>query len=201
MWFCGLSCVTSTSRMIFAFARDRGLPWSDVLARVSRRYRSPAAGVWLAVALALLLPCVILAVVALRPKALDFGKLYPAVTGVSTIGLYLSYGIPIALRLRAMRRGVWQQQANGPWNLGAWSTPVAAVALAWIAFITVLFVLPPNELTGLIFAAALAGLVGFYVARVRGRFRGPVPQARSAEELLRLEAEFEPSADSRRKSL
>src|SRR2546422_7303926 len=36
MWFCGLSCVTSTSRMIFAFARDRGMPLSSTWARVSR---------------------------------------------------------------------------------------------------------------------------------------------------------------------
>ena len=48
MWFCGLSCVTSTSRMIFAFARDNGMPLSPVLAKVSRRYRTPAAAVWLA---------------------------------------------------------------------------------------------------------------------------------------------------------
>src|SRR5262245_45406823 len=35
MWFCGLSCVTSTSRMIFAFARDHGMPFSKVWACVS----------------------------------------------------------------------------------------------------------------------------------------------------------------------
>src|ERR1043166_1163300 len=35
MWFCGLSCVTSTSRMIFAFSRDNGLPLSRVWKRGS----------------------------------------------------------------------------------------------------------------------------------------------------------------------
>src|SRR5262245_47810576 len=43
MWFCGLSCVTSTSRMIFAFARDRGMPMSTRWAHISRRFRTPAA--------------------------------------------------------------------------------------------------------------------------------------------------------------
>ena len=33
---------------------------------------------------------------------------------------------------------------------------VNVVALVWIAFITVLFVLPPNQLTGYTFAGALA---------------------------------------------
>ncbi len=191
MWFCGLSCVTSTSRMIFAFARDKGMPLSHVLAEVSRKYRTPAAAVWLAATLSFLLPCLILLLVALFPKKLDFSKLYPAVTGVSTIGLYLSYGIPLLLKVRAVRRGLWVAHHNGPWNLGRWSVPVNVIALVWIAFITVLFVLPPNHLTGCIFLGALGSLAVFYWARVRGRFKGPVPQATSQSELLRLEAELE----------
>jgi hypothetical protein len=41
---CGLATVTSASRMIFAFARDRGLPGSKALAHVSPKYRTPVAG-------------------------------------------------------------------------------------------------------------------------------------------------------------
>jgi len=191
MWFCGLSCVTSTSRMVFAFARDHGLPASAVWARVSRRFRTPAAAVWLSAALAFLLPCLILALVAAFPRRLDFSKLYPAVTGISTIGLYLSYGIPLFLKLRAHRRGIWTDRANGPWNLGRWSVPVNVVAVTWIGFITVLFVLPPNELTGYVFGAAFAALLILYLLRVRGRFQGPVPQASSPEALLRIESELD----------
>jgi len=177
MWFCGLSCVTSTSRMIFAFARDKGMPMSSLWAGISRRFRTPAAGVWLAAALSFVLPCFILVLVQAFPQRLDFGKVYPAVTGISTIGLYLSYGIPLLLKLRAIRQGTWSARANGPWSLGNWSMPVNLVALLWIAFITVLFVLPPNVLTGWIFGGTFAGLALFYVIRVRGRFKGPVPQA------------------------
>ncbi|PYJ94723.1 MAG: amino acid transporter, partial [Verrucomicrobia bacterium] len=191
MWFCGLSCVTSTSRMIFAFARDRGLPLSARWARVSKRWRTPAAAVWLAAALSFFLPCLILGLVALFPRRLDFSRLYPAVTGISTIGLYLSYGIPLLLKLRAIRRGVWTERANGPWNLGNWSVPVNVVAVIWIAFITVLFVLPPNELTGCVFAGTLGVMLAFYFLRVRGRFRGPLRQAKSQEDLLLLEQELE----------
>jgi amino acid transporter len=196
MWFCGLSCVTSTSRMIFAFARDHGLPLSKVWARVSRRYRTPAAAVWLAGVLPFLLVCLIFAAVQgsrlqawIRP--FDFSIVYQAVTGISTIGLYLSYGIPLLLKRRAIRRGIWTDRARGPWNLGNWSGAVNVVALLWIAFITVLFVLPPNELTGLVFAGTLAAMTAFYLARVRGKFRGPVPQAASQQALLKIEAELE----------
>jgi amino acid transporter len=191
MWFCGLSCVTSTSRMIFAFSRDRGMPLADTWAHVSRRHRTPAAAVWLAAGLALVLPLTILALVVAFPSKLDFSKLYPAVTGISTIALYLSYGIPLLLKLLAQRRGIWTPRANGPWHLGRWSAPVGVVALLWIAFITVLFVLPPNQLTGYVFAGAFALLLLLYFGTAHGRFRGPVPQAASSEQLRELEAEFE----------
>ena len=73
-----------------------------------------------------------------------------------------------------------------------WSRTVAPrVALIWIAFITILFVLPPNDLTGYIFGGTFAALLFFYVLRVHGRFRGPVPQATSREALLKMEAELE----------
>jgi amino acid transporter len=191
MWFCGLSCVTSTSRMIFAFSRDNGMPFSPVWAKVHRHYRTPVAAVWLAAIAAFLLPCLIFGIVALRPQSLEFAKLYPAVTGISTIGLYLSYGFPLLLRLIAIRRGLWTSRANGPWNLGSWSVPVSCISLVWIAFITVLFVLPPNHLTGYIFGGMLLALLVFYLAAVRGKFKGPVPQATSEADMLRLEAEFE----------
>jgi amino acid transporter len=45
-FLCGLATVTSTSRMIYAFARDGGLPASARLARVSRAHRTPAAAIW-----------------------------------------------------------------------------------------------------------------------------------------------------------
>src|SRR6266568_6852832 len=175
MWFCGLSCVTSTSRMIFAFARDRGMPFSGTWAHVSKRWRTPAAAVWLAAVLSFLLVCLIFdAVQASRwqrwIQAFDFSTVYQAVTVISTIGLYLSYGIPLLLKIQAVRRGVWTERANGPWNLGNWTVPVNVIALVWIAFITVLFVLPPNELTGFIFAGTFAAMMVFYLARVRGKF-------------------------------
>jgi amino acid transporter len=173
MWFCGLSCVTSTSRMIFAFSRDGGLPGSRLWGAISARFRTPAAAVWLASVSAFLLPCVVYILVLLRPKSLNFTSLYPAVTGIGTIGLYLSYGIPVLLKLIATKQGRWQQYADAPWSLGKWSGIVNCIALAWIAFISVLFVLPPNQLTGYIFGALLIALIVLYLTSARSRFRGP----------------------------
>src|SRR3954471_5681667 len=77
MWFCGLSSVTSNSRMLFAFARDGGLPASKLLAKVSAKYRSPHVAIWTSTVAAF--------AVALWSDA------YAVMVALSTIALYASY--------------------------------------------------------------------------------------------------------------
>lgn len=189
-WFCGLACVTSTSRMMFALSRDNGMPFAGTWADVSRRFRTPAAAVWLSALLAFLLPALLLLFLAARHHVSDFSTLYGAITGVSTIGLYLSYGLPILLKLRAHKAGVWSAKTNGPWNMAGWSVLINTVSIIWVAFITVLFVLPPNQLTGVAFVPVILGLSIYYVIGVRGKFKGPIRQAASEAELLKMEAEL-----------
>jgi amino acid transporter len=90
---------------------------------------------------------------------------------LSTIALYASYGVPIALGRRARKNGLWTRR--GPWDLGRASPVVNAVALAWIAVLTVLFVLPPNEVAGFTFAGLLVLLAVYWVLWRRADFRGP----------------------------
>src|SRR5438067_1204952 len=157
MWFCGLSSVTSNSRMLFAFARDGGLPFSGYVSRVSPRFRSPHVAVWVSAAAAL--------AVALWTPA------YSAMVALSTIALYASYGVPIALGQRARKTGLWTRR--GPWDLGRASAVVNGIALAWIAVLTVLFVLPPNALAGFTFAGLLVLLAVYWFSLRRADFRGP----------------------------
>jgi amino acid transporter len=154
MWFCGLSSVTSNSRMLFAFARDGGLPFSARLASVAPRWKSPHYAVWASAAAALL--------VALWSEA------YSAMVALSTIALYASYGMPIACNLLSRR-----PRQRGPWQLGRTSTALNLLALAWIATCAVLFVLPPNQLAGYTFGGCLLALALYWRLRMRGRFRGP----------------------------
>ena len=160
MWFCGLASVTSNSRMLFAFARDGGLPFSQKLAEVSPRFRTPHVAVWTSALAALL--------VALWADA------YSAMVALSTLALYASYGLPILFGLRARRR-----RARGPWRLGGWSLVVNLVALCWIAVAAALFVLPPNQLAGWTFAGCLAALALYWRLHMRARFKGP-PALRGA---------------------
>ncbi|MGW1075192.1 amino acid permease [Streptomyces sp. NPDC002537] len=127
--FCGMALVTANSRMIYAFSRDGGLPFSGVWCRVDPRTRTPTNAVWLAAGGALVLGL---------PYLVN-STAYAAVTSIATIGLYLAYAAPTLLRLRqgdALERG--------PWHLGRWSRPVGVVAVSWVAVITVLFMLPQS---------------------------------------------------------
>ena len=45
-YLCALAGLTSTSRMLFAFSRDGGLPFSKALSQVSRKYRTPVNAIW-----------------------------------------------------------------------------------------------------------------------------------------------------------
>jgi amino acid transporter len=154
MWFCGLASITSNSRMLFAFARDGGVPAAPTVARVGR-HQTPYVAIWLCVAVAFLLAV--------------WGRAYSVIVSISTIGLYGSYALPIIVSEVRWRRG-WRP--HGPYRLRA-SRFVARVALAWIAIITVLFVLPPNERTGWTFAVLMALLVALDLGWARRRFKGP----------------------------
>jgi protein-S-isoprenylcysteine O-methyltransferase Ste14 len=59
-----------------------------------------------------------------------------ALTGITVVGLYISYVIPIFLRLR---NPTFQQ---GPWNLKGYSKLVGWISIIWVAFISILFFAP-----------------------------------------------------------
>src|SRR5260370_25508744 len=56
---------------------------------------------------------------------------------MAVLGVYIAYGIPILLRLLA-----GEKFQRGPWHLGRWSYVVGWIAVIWIAFIAILFILP-----------------------------------------------------------
>lgn len=157
MWFCGLSAVTWTSRTIYAFARDGGLPASGLWRRVSSRHGTPAPAVWLSVGVAFV-------------ATLSSGT-YAVVTSISVIGLYFSYIIPVYLAWR--RRGTAAEAARGPWHLGRFGASINVVAIAWVIFITVILSIPDNMRAGKTMAGLTLLLGAWWMAAERDRFKGP----------------------------
>ena len=62
---------------------------------------------------------------------------YAASTAVAVIGLYIAFMLPIILRLRA-----GEKFERGAWHLGRHYKWIDAIAILWIVFICVVFMLP-----------------------------------------------------------
>jgi len=158
MWFCGLSCITSASRALFALARDEGTPWAHLLRAVNPRHGTPAPAIW----------SIVLASIA----AMVWTKAVPIVTSLSTVALYLAYIIPVWLGLRARRAGPgWP--ASAVWNLGRFGPAINAIAIAFAVFICFVLIMPPNELAGETLAGLLIALAILYAVGARHRYKGP----------------------------
>jgi len=166
-FLCGLATVTSASRMIFAFSRDGGLPFSKPLARVSTTHRSPVNAIWTGSILA-----VLFAWGAKSVEAAGVTPVYTIVVSCTVIFLFFSFAIPIALGLFAFGTHKWPTM--GPWNLGRGLFSLFAVlSIAAMVLIFVIGIQPPN-------AMALNVTIGFLIltaivwfAFENRRFKGP----------------------------
>ncbi len=118
--FCGVACLTSASRMCFAFSRDRGLPGSKTLSKVNSK------GVPVAAVLTMAIAALVVTLPALEGDENAFPYAFFAVVSITVIGLYIAYVIPIYLR---WRQGTAFVQSPA-WNLGnkwRWMNPFAVV--------------------------------------------------------------------------
>ncbi|KII84881.1 hypothetical protein PLICRDRAFT_45714 [Plicaturopsis crispa FD-325 SS-3] len=167
MFLCGTFSITSNSRMMYAFSRDGAL--HHFFHKVDMKRKSPVRAVWLACTLSFCLGL----------PSLGSTVAFSAATSIATIGLYISYAIPIALRVIYRRDFV-----KGPFHLGMFSYPVAIAAVTWIAFIAIAFILPqanPVDSQTLNYAIVAVGIVitysvGLWLISARRWFKGPVKQ-------------------------
>ncbi len=129
--FCTTACLTSASRMTFAFSRDGAIPGSTWLAKVNTHTRIPANAVIFVgvVGIAITLPA--LKSVGGVPIA------FYAVVSVAVIGLYLAFLIPIWLRWR-----MGDAFVPGEWTNGAKYKWMNLIAIIEISIISVYFILP-----------------------------------------------------------
>jgi amino acid transporter len=129
--FCCTACLTSASRMTFAFSRDGAIPGSTWLATVNKVTKIPANAVIFVTTIGIIITLPALKSVGGVPVA------FLAVVSVAVIGLYLAFLIPIFLRWRmgdAFEPGSWTNGKKYKWmNL---------VAVIEIAIISVYFILP-----------------------------------------------------------
>ncbi|KAA1421845.1 amino acid permease [Nocardioides humilatus] len=179
--FCAVSCMTSSSRMTYAFSRDGAVPGSKHWSQLSAA-RVPAKAVMLVAVVAALLTLPALIEVDIA------GVAYPiaffAVTSIAVLGLYLSFAIPIYLR--------WKHGENfevGEWNNGSkykWMNPVAVAEIIVVS----LFLMLPNVSAGnpfsddfswksvnyspIVLIAVLVGITVWWEVSAKNWFKGPI---------------------------
>ncbi|WP_197373507.1 APC family permease [Mycolicibacterium baixiangningiae] len=114
-----LALQASGSRIIWSFARDKVLPGSGVLSKLSKSEAQPIP--------AILVTTVIGAFVFL----ISATDVYSVLVTFTAGGYYLAFLFPLVTGLVARLRGRW---VPGPWNLGRLGTPVAVLAVVWVGF-------------------------------------------------------------------
>jgi amino acid transporter len=188
--FCGMSCMTSASRMMYAFSRDGAVPGWKIWSRVNQR-RIPFNAV-MAVAVAAL----ILTLPALKGNKDGLTVAFTAVVSIGVIGLYLAYVIPIFLRWR-----MGDRFQTGPWNLGSKYKWMCLVAVAEVAIVVVIGFNLPFSSSGVpwesdfewsLFNYTPVVTIGVFIAvgiwwlvSARHWFKGP---RRTVEEALEVDA-------------
>jgi amino acid transporter len=129
--FCGMACLTSASRMCYAFSRDGAIPGSSIWSRVNARKLPFNAVIFMAVCAA------IITIPAAFGNAAGIPVAFFAVVSIAVIGLYIAYVIPIFLRWR-----IGDAFEAGPWTNGSKYKWMNLFATVWVAIITVIFILP-----------------------------------------------------------
>ncbi len=137
-FFCATSCLTSASRMTFAFARDGAIPGSPVWQRLTSKRVPANAVVGVAVIAAIVtLPALIEVNIGTEEAPLIIPVAFYAVTSIAVIGLYLAFAIPIWLRWR-----MGDEFELGAWNNGSKYKWMNLIAVAEIVIVSLYLMMP-----------------------------------------------------------
>ncbi len=193
--FCGMACITSCSRTLFAFSRDRAVPAHKMLSKVDKNHVPRNAVIWSCVlALAVSIPALF------DPLGVGVPTAFFAVVSIGTVGLYIAYVIPVYLRLRA-----GDSFKPGTWTLGKKYRWVNTIAVVWVvisvfyfAMPTGTFAIPGNDAFDvwlINYAPIILGIIAiaitiWWYASAKKTFTGPV-RTIEFDEALRVIGESE----------
>ncbi|PSC72663.1 amino-acid permease BAT1-like protein isoform X1 [Micractinium conductrix] len=166
--FCGTFCVTSNSRMLYAFARDHGVIGSHWWKQINNYTGTPINSI--------IGMC--LAAILIGLTMLGSSVAFIAISSIGIIGLECSYILPIFLRLTVARK--WFKK--GPFHLGRFSIVIGWIGVVWGCFISVVLILPtyyPVTNKNFNYACVMLGgtiLLALltWVLTARKWFKGPV---------------------------
>ncbi len=139
-FFCTVACQTSTSRMLFAFSRDRAVPGHQLWSALSAK-RVPANGVIVTAVIAAIITLPALVTVDINGAPVPVA--FFAVVSIGVVGLYLAFAVPIYYRWKA-----GDSFTVGSWNLRGhhkWMAPIALIEI----IVTSIIAMFPTSLGGM----------------------------------------------------
>ncbi len=136
-FFCTTACMTSTTRMLFAFSRDGAVPGAKYWSRLNHN-KVPVYGVIASAVVAAVLTAPALVKVDINGAPVPVA--FFAVVSIGVVGLYVAFAIPIWYRWKA-----GDNFTPGAWNLGPRYRWMCLVAVAEIAVSSVLALLPTSS--------------------------------------------------------
>lgn len=170
--FAGVGALTAASRCTYAFARDGAIPGYKLWSRVNPKLNMPLWALFLSTIVDCLLGCIY------------FGSTaaFNSFTGVATICLSTSYGVPVLVNLIRRREAV----KHSVFPLGKMGFYINIICIIWICFAVVIFSMPvalPVDATSMNYASAVfAGFaaiaVSWYFFYARKNFHGPPVSSR-----------------------
>lgn len=181
------SCVTimaSSSRQIFAFARDRGLPFSPWLSRVHPTQGVPTNAVLLTTTATMLLSLINIG------STIAFNNLVSLGAGT----LMISYIVCIGCFM-------WRRQYGEPippakFSLGRWGLPINIISMCFMILVFVVAFFPPIPLPKLdaqtmnwapvVFVASVIWSLAYYFIWGRHVYEGPVAFVKKDGELMEM---------------
>jgi amino acid transporter len=169
----------STARQTFAFARDRGLPFSSWIARVDTTKGIPSNAILLSSLIAALL------------SVINIGSTtaFYAIVSLQVVSLMFTYAVSLSCLLHR-RLAHPASLPSARWTLGRWGTPINATGLLYVlfsffwSFWPTFAVFDPQTFNwaGVVFAGVLALCLAMYFVQGRFVYRAPVQSVRKLSE-------------------
>ena len=161
--------MAQSSRVVFSFARDHGLPFSNIISKVHPTLHVPIYSI------------LTVLVVNMALMAIYFGSItgFNTVLGISTEGFYLSYIMPLLVRIWGRMEG--RGDIDSAYSLGGFGLLFNLVGILYLIFAAIVFNFPsvsPINSSNMNYTSAAVGVSGLiaaltWVTTGRTRFTGP----------------------------
>ncbi|KAJ5915495.1 amino acid permease [Penicillium verhagenii] len=172
-WIALFNGLASVTRLTWAFARDNGLPFSDFFAVIDPVYKIPLR------ALSLVASCMF----ALSFIQIGSTAAFNAILSLSTLGLYISYLIPLVLLV--MKRFMAPHDIpKGTFTLGKFGLPMNLLAILFATYFSIFLPFPatlPVTAENMNYAGPVLGFIMLFACvdwLVRGRHKWQGPTMR-----------------------